>query len=103
MTPQFTESQREVLAGLAKRYVWWESSEQALHFPQRVIAHVMNVGDWDAVCTLVDALGNDPLRETLETAVIGQFSPRSWSYWHYRLGLIVPGALPPPLPSRRTA
>ena len=40
----------------------------------------MNVGDWDAVCTLVDALGNDPLRETLEAAVIGQFSPRSWSY-----------------------
>jgi hypothetical protein len=103
MTSRFTESQREVLARLAKRYVWWESPEQARRFPQRVIAHVMNVGDWDDVCTLVGALGNDPLREALETAVIGQLSPRSWSYWHYRLGLIAPGASPPPMPSRRTA
>ena len=60
----------------------------------------MDIGDYDDVQELVKQVGDDYLREVLTDAEIGQFSPRSWTYWHYRLDLAEPGAVPP-LPTRR--
>jgi len=42
------------------------------------------------------------LIEVLTHAEIGQFTPRSWTYWHYRLGIADIDQVPP-LPSRRTS
>lgn len=55
--------------------------------PERVIAQVMNMGDYTDVQLLVAQVGDDALRAVLSHAEAGQFSNRSWAYWHYRLGL----------------
>ena len=87
---------------LAARYVWWKSVDDAISTPERVAAQVMNLGDYDDVQALVAGVGDEFLREILRHAEAGQFDARSWTYWHYRLGLAEPGAVPP-LPVRRTA
>ena len=70
--------------------------------PERVVAQVMNLGDYDDVQAVVVALGDEYLREILRKAEAGQFDERSWTYWHYRLDLAEPGAVPS-MPARRTA
>jgi len=55
--------------------------------PERVIAQVMDIGDYADVQSLASQVGDDVLREVLAHAQAGQFNARSWAYWHYRLGL----------------
>ena len=77
-----------LLRDLAKKYVWWKTPDEALLFPQRVIAQVMNIGDYSDVQAMNNEQGDDVLKKTLMAAEAGQFNPKSWSYWHYRLGLV---------------
>jgi hypothetical protein len=93
-------AQRELLLRLAAKYVWWKRPEEAVQWPERVAAQVMNIGDCDDVQRLVDVLGNGYLRQVLANAEAGQLNERSWHYWHYRLGMAKPGKVPP-LPKRR--
>lgn len=92
----------ELLKNLARKYVWWKSPEEAVSFPNRVIAHVMNIGDYDDMQSLAKSVGDSLLREALQNAEAGQFNPRSWAYWHYRLGLALPGQVPD-MPERKLA
>lgn len=91
---------RALLAEFARRYIWWLSPEEALEFPVRVVAQVMNIGVFQDAARLAEAVGDDGLRAVLRQAEAGQFNARSWHYWHYRLGLAAPGQVPP-LPVRR--
>lgn len=91
---------RDSLSFFAKKYVWWKSEEEAAEQPERVIAQVMNVGDFDDIQTLEILAGTELLKKVLNEAEIGQFSPRSWSYWHYRLDLAAVDEVPT-MPSRR--
>ena len=68
--------------------------------PERVIAQVMNIGDYSDVQALVSQVGEDVLSEVLTHAQAGQFNERSWAYWHYRLGLSSLDQVPA-LPERR--
>jgi hypothetical protein len=62
----------------------------------------MNIGAWEDVVQMVDAVGEDYLRHVLKTAEAGQLNARSWHYWHYRLGLAEYGTRPvPPMPVRK--
>ena len=88
------------LAALACRYNWWLSPEEALDYPERIVALVMNIGSFRDAAGLVETLGEDAMRAVLENAEAGQFNNRTWHYWHYRLGLAQPGGVPP-LPVRR--
>jgi hypothetical protein len=92
----------ELLQRLARRYVWWKKPEEALAQPDRIVAQVMSIGDYDDVQSLVHQAGLPYLREVLSKAEAGQFDARSWTYWHYRLDLSSPGQVPP-LPERRLA
>jgi hypothetical protein len=91
---------RESLKPLASKYVWWKSAEEAVAMPERVIAQVMNIGDYADVQLLVSQVGNEVLREVLTHAEAGQFNERSWAYWHYRLDLSSIGQVPA-LPARK--
>jgi len=88
------------LKPFASKYVWWKTPEEALAMPERVIAQVMNIGDYADVQKLVMQVGEEYLREVLAGAQAGQFNERSWVYWHYRLGLASMGHVPA-LPVRR--
>ncbi len=78
---------RDVLKRLACKYIWWKTPDEAVAMPERVIAQVMNIGDYADVQELATQIGDAALREVLAHAEAGQFSERSWAYWHYRLGL----------------
>lgn len=83
----------------ARKYIWWQTPEQAVQRPLRVVAQVMNIGDYDDVQALLHMIGEPLFRQAIAYAEAGQFNNRSWSYWHYRLGLAEFGHLPP-LPQR---
>lgn len=93
---------RNALKPFACKYVWWKTPEEAVAMPERVIAQVMNIGDYDDVQVLADQVGDEVLRDVLKNAVIGQFNERSWIYWHYRLGLAEVDQVPP-MPGRYLA
>ena len=84
----------DALKGFAASYIWWKSPGDAVASPDRVIAQVMDIGDYDDVLRLAALIGDDRLRQVLARAQPGWFSERSWTYWHLRLGLAPPGALP---------
>lgn len=94
----------EFLKPYARKYVWWKTPDDAIATPQRVIAQVMTIGNFEDVQALVAGVGEEVLREVLMTAEAGQFNERSWAYWHYRLGLATSCRdYIPPLPTRRFA
>lgn len=103
MPIHLTETQDGVLRSLARTYIWWKSPNDALRFPETIIAQVMNRGDWNDVRLLETTVGEQALRSTIQHAVIGQFNARSWHFWHYRLGLTKPSDSVPPLPQRRVS
>jgi hypothetical protein len=86
-----------LLGGFARKYIWWITPTEALEYPARIVAQVMNLGEFNDARRLVEALGENTLRAVLAQAEAGQFNEH---YWHYRLGLARPGAVPP-LPVRR--
>jgi hypothetical protein len=91
---------RASLKPFAGKYIWWKTPEDAVAMPERVIAQVMNIGDYADVQALASQVGDEALREVLIHAEAGQFSERSWAYWHYRLGLSGVDEVPA-LPVRR--
>ncbi len=88
------------LKRLAAKYVWWKTPDEAVEMPERVIAQVMNMGDYEDVRNLANQVGDDALRAVVLNAQAGQFGPRSWAYWHYRLGLASVDEVPA-MPKRR--
>lgn len=89
-----------LLKRLASLYIWWKTPDEALAQPERVMAQVMNLGDYADVQLLAQQVGDGALREVIAHAQAGQFNARSWAYWHYRLGLCNVDEVPP-LPVRR--
>ena len=61
----------------------------------------MNIATFEDLQLLDGIVGEEGLRLALIQAEAGQFNPRSWHYWHYRLGLSRPGEVPS-LPIRTT-
>jgi hypothetical protein len=90
------------LLELAKRYIWWVVPEEAMEYPQRVIARIMDMGTFEDIHELVSIVGEDSLRQALQKAEAGQFRPRSWSYWQYLLNGLTDNILPP-LPVRKVS
>ena len=88
------------MVGLARRNIWWLSPEEALEYPQRVIARIMDMGTLEDIHELVRIVGEDALRQALKNAEAGQFRPRSWSYWQYLLNGLADATLPP-MPVRK--
>ena len=91
--------ERNALMKFASKYIWWKTPDEAIAVPARVIAQVMNIGDFEDIQALAGQVGDDVLRDVLQHAEAGQFDERSWAYWHYRLGLAELERLPP-LPRR---
>lgn len=97
-----TSINSDQLKFFAKKYIWWKSPDEAVEQPERVISQVMDIGDYDDTQSLIALVGNETLKDVLAHAQAGWFRPRSWHYWHYRLGLSTLGTVPE-LPKRRFA
>lgn len=83
------------------KYIWWKTPEESLEFPERLIAQVMDIGVFEDTMELINTLGEDTLRYVIKNAQAGWFEPRSWHYWHYRLGLAENEKQIPELPKRK--
>ncbi len=91
--------QQRLLVRWAGPYIWWKTSDEALKHPERIIAQVMDIGDYEDAQQMMRAFGEGAPRYVVQHAEAGMFTPRSWAYWHYRLRLAEPGQVPP-LPRR---
>ena len=91
---------RSFLERVSPVYIWWKTPEEALLYPDRLIAQIMDIGTFEDCRDLERLVGMDRLRAVVDRAEAGWFRPRSWSYWHYRLHLIEPGDDLPPMPKR---
>ena len=91
---------RDFLLRMAKSYIWWKSPEEAIESPARIIAQVMEKGSLLDFLEAEALLGPDNMAEVLLRSDPGVLSPRSWSYWHFRLGITPAGGSVPPVPSK---
>jgi hypothetical protein len=94
------EFDQTLLMPYAKKYVWWKKPEEAVRYPDRIIAQVMNIGDYTDVQNLINQIGEDTFRDVIKHAEVGQFSEKSWHYWHYRLNISQYPHIAP-MPTRR--
>jgi hypothetical protein len=87
------------LVEIARRYVWWSTPEQTIsgNMP-RLVAQVMEMGTWQDAHELLNLLGRGAFESVLRDPPPGVFSPKSWVFWHHRLGL---GEAPELEPGRR--
>ena len=102
MALRYIRFMTSVLHDWAAKYIWWQTPEEAALRPQRVMAQVMDLGTFADVRSLEKTAGPEALAEVTRHAEPGWFSPRSWHFWHRRLGLVPVGAVPA-LPVRRFA
>ena len=89
------------LRAMAARYVWDQTQAEALANPARIIRRVMDLGVLEDALDLELELGRATLVDVLRNAPAGAMRPRSWWFWHYRLGLADAAHDPPPMPVRR--
>lgn len=96
-----TATPESLLRALGTKYLWWERQRIADVPSRRIVAQIMDIGDYDDIEQAVRILGFEPFIDALRNAQPGWFRPRSWSYWHLRLRLREPGEPSPPIPTRR--
>ena len=62
----------------------------------------MDIGDWYDVEKVILAFGDERFKEVLQSAEVGQFSPKSWNFWHLKLKLVIYGVTSmPEMPTRK--
>jgi len=93
-------TQQQILRHFTK-YIWWKTPDDALQFERRLIAQVMNLGDWEDTRRLEISFEKEKLIDALKNAEAGWFTPRMWNFWHYRLGLALSESDIPNLPARK--
>ena len=103
--PIISQRQRALLEAWAARYIWWKPVPDAMGYPRRIIAQVMNIGDYEDIQALIEDFGEEALRDVVRHAEAGEFNARSWAYWHHRLSLVSLDARAPmpPLPTRHVS
>ena len=78
-------TEQGVLKRLASKYIWWKTPEEAVAMPERVIAQVMNLGDYADAHELAELLGDAALINVLSHAQGGQFNDRSYEWFKPKL------------------
>lgn len=80
-----TPIQTELLKGYAAKYIWWKTPDEAMEFPLRILAQVMDIGEFEDAMQMRREFGDDTLKSVLSNAEAGWFRPKSWYFWHQRL------------------
>jgi len=101
-THRYDRIQYELLSDFASRYIWWKSPQEAIMYPERILAQVMNLGTYEDLGRLLAIFTVEDLRPVVLYAEPGWFTDRSWAFWYVRFGLIPYGSFAPALPTRIT-
>lgn len=92
--------ERDLLAEFGRRYLWWKPVEGVPFSEQRVIAQTMNLGTYDDILLLEQAVGRPRLLHIMLTAEPGWLNDRSWEFWRGRLSHALGAAIPDKAPRR---
>jgi hypothetical protein len=98
--PASSTIEDELIAKLARKYIWWTPVGDAPPTPDRVIAQVMDIGGYDDIRRMETALGFERLADVMIAAAPGWISPRSWSFWRGRLARETRRTIPEQPPRR---
>jgi hypothetical protein len=90
----------DVVAEFARKYLWWEPVDGQPHSEDRIIAQTMNLGTYDDILLLEQAVGNARLLEVMLRAEPGWINDRSWEFWRGRLSLAMGASIPIKAPRR---
>jgi len=82
---------------VARRVIWFEPPATALADPVRFMACAMSHATPEDMRIIRRYVSDEDFREALDHAPPGIIDPRSWNYWHLKLGRYPP----PPLPRRQ--
>jgi hypothetical protein len=93
---------RETLRPLTSRYNWFASADIALQNPIDFMMRVMDLCTFEDLVYIEERIAPEVFIEALKHARVGDFRPKSWWFWHYRLRLTEPGLQPPAQPTGRT-
>lgn len=97
---ELNKEQIEFLKG-CKYLFWWQSLEEMLEYPEKVLVHVMDRSRWADWSRIESLFPQKLLVKILENASPGDFDIRSWHFWHYRLTDISSDLDVPPQPVRK--
>ena len=78
---------------IARRYVWWQSTEETLVDVPRLLRQIMRLGTPGDYAAAVRLWGREAFREALVAAPPGALDDRSWYFWRRHFDL--PEAPPP--------
>jgi hypothetical protein len=84
------------LLRVASRIIWFEDAASALSDPLRLMTYALRYATAEDMSVLLENVGEDGLRETLDNAAPGIVDPRSWAYWNLKVGRYPT----PPMPER---
>ena len=90
----------DVVTEFARKYLWWEPVDGQPHSEDRIIAQTMNLGTYDDIVLLEQAVGNTRLLEVMLRAEPGWINDRSWEFWRGRLSFATGAAIPNKAPRR---
>jgi|SRR5882724_6794802 len=91
---------RETIAGLGRKYLWWQPVGGQSHSEDRIIAQTMNLGTYDDILLLEQTVGQARLAEIMLHAEPGWISDRSWEFWRGRLSFAKGAVIPHEAPRR---
>lgn len=86
----------EETEAIARRVIWFDPPEKSLADPVRLLAYAFTYAMHADMKVLRSLLPDEALLEALSSAPPGIIDPRSWAYWHSKLGHWPP----PPMPER---
>jgi hypothetical protein len=90
----------KAIAEFGRKYLWWKPVGGQLHSADRVIAQTMNLGTYDDILLLEQAVGRIRLVQIMLHAEPGWISDRSWEFWRGRLSFATGAAIPNKAPRR---
>ena len=91
----------DLLEQFRRKYLWWEPVDGHPFSEDRVIAQTMNLGTYDDVLRLEDAVGHARLVEIMRHAEPGWLDDRSWEFWRGRLTFATGMSVPDKAPRRQ--
>lgn len=66
---------------IARRLVWWEQDSKKVP-TDYLLRKIMELGTWEMIVFARKTFGEAAMKEAFMKAQPGDFSPRSWTYWH---------------------
>lgn len=87
-----------ILLEFAKKYIWWENPEEAIHNPKKIILKVLDIGTFEDIQILLKSFDKNQLIKIIQESKIGELRAKSWNYWHIVLEICNEI---PPLPKKR--